>query len=59
VILTAEPKEANGGSDRLATGLQRREFNWQQEWNTIKSNSQKGVEDAAISNTLVMLLNVR
>jgi hypothetical protein len=48
LILTAEPKEASGDSDRLSTGLQRHEFNGQQEWNTIKPNGQKGGEDAAI-----------
>ncbi len=47
-ILTAEPEEASGDSDRLATGLQRRELNGQQEWNTIEPNGQKGVEDAAV-----------
>jgi hypothetical protein len=48
LILTAEPKGASGDSDRLATGLQRREFNGQQEWNTIKPNGKKGVEDAPV-----------
>ena len=48
LLLTAEPKEASGDSDRLATGLQRREFNGQQERNTIKPNGQKGIEDAAV-----------
>lgn len=48
LILIAEPKEASGDSDRLATGLQRREFNGQQERNTIKPNGQKGIEDAAV-----------